>query len=110
MATITPKKIAQGAVGTGSGTLLYTVPTSTNTFVKCIDVSNTTSSALTLTLHLVPTGGSVGTTNQLVPTVTIAGNTMWQWTGTQILNAGDFIQGIGSGAGLTINISGAERV
>lgn len=109
MAVITPKKIAQGAVGTGAGTLLYTVPASTTTYVKCIDVANTTAAAITLDLHLVPSGGSVGTSNEFVPTISIAANSMWQWTGTQILTAGDFIQGIGSGAGLTINISGGEQ-
>lgn len=109
MAVIAPKKIGQGAIGTGAGTLLYTVPSSTTTYVKCADVCNTTAAPLTLALHLVPSGGAVGTTNMLVPNITINGNSMWQWTGTQILNVGDFIQGIGSGAGLTCNISGGEQ-
>ena len=109
MAIITPLKIAHGAVGTGAGTLLYTVPAASSVFVKCIDVANTTAGALTLQLHLVTSGDTVGTTNMLVPGISIPAYTMWQWTGTQILGAGDFIQGIGSGAGLTINISGGIR-
>lgn len=102
------KKLAQGAIGTGSGTLLYTVPLNYRTEVKDICISNTTSSPITCALHLVPSGVSVGTTNMLFPTASIPGNTLVQWTGVQDLKAGDFIQGIGSASGLTVNISGDE--
>lgn len=102
------KKLAQGAVGTGAGTLLYTVPTTYRTEVTDIDVCNTTSGSLSFSLHLVPSGGSVLASNMLFPAVSIPANTMVQWNGRQVMNAGDFIQGIGSGAGLTVNISGDE--
>lgn len=102
------KKLAQGAVTTGSGTLLYTVPTGYRTEITNIDVCNTTAGSLTFALHLAPVGIAVGTSNMLFPTVTIAGNSMVQWTGTQLLNAGDFIQGIGSASGITVNITGDE--
>jgi len=100
------KKLCQGAIGTGAGTLLFTATNKTE--LTCIDVCNTTAASITLLLHLVPVGIAVGTTNQLIPTITIKANSMWQWTGSQVLNLGDFIQGIGSGAGLTINASGKE--
>ena len=103
------KKLAQGAIGTGAGTLLYTVPTGIRTEVLDICIANTTAGALTITLHLVPVGIAVGATNVLLPTVSIAANTLLQWKGQQVLNAGDFIQGIGSGAGLTANITGNEN-
>jgi hypothetical protein len=44
----------------------------------------------------------------LFPTVTIPANTLIQWTGSQVLNAGDFIQGIGSASGITVTASGIE--
>lgn len=103
------KKLAQGAVGTGAGTLAYTVPTSYRTTVECIDVCNTTSGALSFSLHLVPTGGSVLASNMLFPAVSIPAYSMVDWRGAQVLNAGDFIQAIGSGSGLTMNISGTEE-
>lgn len=103
------KKLAQGAIGTGTGTLAYTVPLGYRTTVSVVDICNTTTSPLTLSLHFVPTGIAVGSTNMLVPAVSIAGNTMFQWCGNQILNAGDFIQAIGSASGLTMNISGNEE-
>lgn len=102
------KKLAQGAIGTGTGTLLYTVPTGMKTDVLDVTVGNTAATDTTCAIHLVPVGVAVGASNVLFPTVSIAANTMVQWSGKQTLNAGDFIQGIGSQAGLTINITGDE--
>lgn len=102
------KKLATGALGTGSGTLLYTVPNGYKTEVQDLNIANTTTSALTCTIHLVPTGSSPAAATQLFPAVSIPANTLIQWTGKQLLNAGDFIQGIGSASGLTVHISGEE--
>lgn len=102
------KKLGQGAITTGAGTLLYTVPTGIRTEVMDINISNTAATALTCAIHFVPVGGTAATTNALFPTVSIPANTLVQWTGVEVLNAGDFIQGIGSAAGITVNISGDE--
>lgn len=102
------KKLAQGAVGTGSGTQLYVVPTGMRTEVLDINIANTTAGALTVSLHFVPVGGSVAASNMVLPAKSIAANDIFQWQGIQVLNAGDFIQGIGSGAGITVNITGNE--
>ena len=102
------KKLFQGAITTGSGSLCYTVPTGIRTEVLDINIANTAATALTCALHLVPVGGTAATTNTLFPTVSIPANTLVHWSGIQCLNAGDFIQGIGSAAGLTLNISGDE--
>ena len=102
------KKLGQGAIGTGAGTLLYTVPTAMKTDVLDVTVGNNSATATTCAIHLVPVGGSAGTTNVLFPTVSIPANTLVQWSGVQTLNAGDFIQGIGSASGLTVNITGDE--
>ena len=102
------KKLGQGAITTRGGTLLYVVPTGFRTEVLDINIANTGATGLTCGLHLVPVGGSAGTTNALFGTVSIPAYTTLQWTGIQVLNAGDFIQGIGSGAGLTVNITGTE--
>jgi hypothetical protein len=102
------KKLGRGAITTGGGTLVYTVPTGMKAEVMDVCVANTTTGTLTCALHLVPTGSSADTTNMLFPTVSIPANTIVHWTGNQVLNAGDFIQGIGSGAGITVNISGEE--
>lgn len=103
------KRLAQNAIGTGAGTQLYVTPTGMRTEVKDINIANTTSGALSCSLHLVPTGASATTANMLFPAVLVDPNTIIQWTGSQVLNAGDFIQGIGSAAGLTLTISGDEH-
>ncbi len=102
------KKLGRGAITTGSGTLIYTVPTGQKVEVLDINITNTTASPITLGLYLVPTGTSAATSNALFYGAPIPGNTTVQWTGVELLNAGDFIQGIGSAAGLTLNISGNE--
>ena len=108
------KKLAQGAIATGAtGTLAYTVPSRPKavyvTTVTCIDIANTTAAAITISLHLVPVGDTVGTGNMLLPTISIPANLTFQWTGEQVLNTGDFIQAKCGGAGLTMNISGDEE-
>lgn len=102
------KKLGQGAITTGGGTLLYTVPTGMRTEVLDINIANTTAGALTCAIHLVPTSASATTSNMLFPTVSVPANTLVQWTGLQVLNAGDFIQGIGSASGLTVTASGND--
>ncbi len=100
------KKLGTGAITTGAGTQIYLVPTGIRTEVLDMLIANTTSGALTAAIHLVPTGGSAATSNMMFPTVTIPANTVVHWSGIQILNAGDFIQGIGSAAGITVHVSG----
>jgi hypothetical protein len=72
------KRLARGAIGTGAGTLAYTVPIQYTGEVNDICISNTTSSTATCTLHLVPSGGSPAASNMLLPTVSIDANTLFQ--------------------------------
>lgn len=102
------KKLGSGAITTGSGTLLYTVPTGYKADVNQIDIANTTANAISCAIYLVPVGGSATTSNILFPTVSVPANTLIQWTGVQHLNTGDFIQGVGGAAGITVHISGEE--
>jgi hypothetical protein len=106
---ITPVKLGRGAISTSPTVdTIYTVPSLARAIVKDIDISNTTGGPLTVTVYLVESGGSPGASNTLIPTISIAANTAFQWIGTQILNAGDSLRTTASGAGLTINASGAE--
>lgn len=108
---ITPTKLGRGAISTTPTVdTIYTVPSLTRTIVKDIDLSNTSAAALTVTIYLVESGGSPGAANTLIPGITIAPNGMTQWTGSQVLNAGDSIRTTASASGCTINVSGAECV
>lgn len=102
------KKLGQGAIGTGAGTLAYTVPAGMHCELTNIDICNTTSGVLALSFHLVAAGGAASTSNMLVPAMNLAPNSMFQWTGLQVMSANDFIQVIGSGSGLTMHITGDE--
>ena len=102
------KRLAQTAVVNGAGTLAYTSPSGYRTELGYMNIANTTAGALSFTLHLVPVGGAAAAANMIFPAVVIAANTVVQWTGSHIMNAGDFLQAIGSAAGITLSISGNE--
>ena len=106
---ITPIQLGQAAIGTGV-TTLYTAPASTRAFLKDLDFVNTSAGALTYRIFLVPSAGTTGTANALFYDFPIDSKENIQWTGTQILNAGDTIQIQASGTGITITASGAEAV
>jgi len=100
-------RLAQAALTTSYVTV-YTTPLLTRTYVKNIDICNTTAGALNLYISLVPSGGTAGTGNALYYNFSVAANSRVQWAGTQILTSGDLISVKASGAGLTVTISGGE--
>jgi hypothetical protein len=51
-----------------------------------------------------------GTVNALFYNVVIPAYSVFQWTGSQIINPGDFIQVQGSISGLVFNITGGLAV
>lgn len=89
-------------------TSVYTTPESTRTYVKGIDVCNTTNTAKTFSINIVVAGDSPDSTNALFYATPIQPNTVMQWTGTQIMNEGDSIQISASASGCTVTISGGE--
>lgn len=109
--SIVPVKLGQAAISaTPTVTTVYTVPASTRTLLKDIDIANTTAGAITVRVYIVPSAGSPATSNALFYGVSIAANTTLQWTGTQIMTASETLQAEASATGLTIRASGAEAV
>ncbi len=102
------KNLARASVGTGAGTLLYTVPKRYRTEVRDITFSNTTAAPIRFSLHLVNSGGSPDTTNKMIPSVEVPGYTFVQWEGNQTLLADGYIQGIATAAGICVTINGDE--
>ena len=100
-------RLAQAETTTSYATV-YTVPPVSRTYVKNIDICNTTSGVLRFYIHFVNTGHTASTTNALFYNVPINANTTVQWTGTELMNAGDTIQIKGSATGIAISISGGE--
>jgi hypothetical protein len=106
---VTPKQLAQAAI-TASYATVYTTPRNVKTFFKEFDISNTTATTVYVYVSLVPVSGTAGTTNALFYNNALPAYTTMQWTGTQILEAGQTIQVKASATGCTITISGGEAV
>lgn len=102
------KQLGQSAVGTGSGTTIYTVPTGFKAEINDIIIANTGSSTINLSMHFVASGGSASSSNAIFGTVSVPGNTTVHWSGIQTLSSGKFIQAIGSASGITVTITGDE--
>lgn len=101
------KKLGAAQIATG-GTTLYTVPTGFRTELLDLVICNTSSANCTLTLHNVASGGSSSDSNALFD-CTVPANTTIQWTGIQVMNAGDFLKGVaGTTTSITIHASGNE--
>lgn len=99
MATTT-KVLSRAAATTNTGTTLYTVPSATTTVVSNIVVSNTAGSASTVTIAL----NGVN----LIPTTSIAANTVAMFDLKQVLATTQTITGGASTTAVIIHISGVE--
>lgn len=99
MATTT-KALFRGAATTNTTTNLYSVPAATTTVVSNIIVSNTAATASTVTLAM--DGLNV------LPTTSIAANTVAMFDMKQVLSATKAITGGASSTGVVIHISGVE--
>jgi hypothetical protein len=93
------------APGTSIGTI-YTVPQKQQFTLTDIEICNSSASATTFSIYLVPSGGSAGSSNALFGTAPIPGNTTVQWTGSTALSAGSTIQAVAGTANVSIKISG----
>ena len=106
---ITPLQLAQAAMTTSYVTV-YTAPANTRTYVKDIDIMNTTAASIDVYVNLVASGGTAGTSNALFYSTALPAYTTVQWAGSQILNPEGTIQVKASATGCTINVSGAEAL
>jgi hypothetical protein len=101
----TPSRLCQAAIG-NSSTTLYTAKSDGKTAILDAQICNTTSAAKTVRLCI----GSISTSTALLYDVSIAPNSIIQIDGFQILNANEVLVASASDTGLTITISGLERV
>lgn len=106
---VTPKRLAQAAMTTSYATI-YTTAVNSRTFVKDIDIVNTTAAAIDIYVSLVPAAGTAGTANALFYHNSLPAYTTMQWAGSQILESEDFISVKASAVGCTITVSGGEAI
>lgn len=115
-AVATADRLYQGQPATTEATL-YTAPgyasgspyaAGATALAKRLIVCNTTASAATLTLYLVPSGGSASAANELFNALSVAAGATTILDIEQSMNPGDFIAGLqGTASALTVTISGA---
>src|SRR5574337_57738 len=105
--TIQYIRLFQAALATAQ-TTQYTTPASRQDVIKDMEIANTTAAAITVTVNIVPSGNAAGTANQVLPAVSVPANQTLHWTGTIVMNAGDFISTATSATGVTATFSGIE--
>lgn len=100
--------IAAAAVSTPGAGTLYTVPANQTCVLKKLTFSNSTNGALTVSVYLVPSGGSAGDSNVIKKLRTVGPYEAWEVFEAENhnLNAGDFISAAASGAGIVARGSG----
>jgi hypothetical protein len=102
------KHFVQSLITTSQVTI-YTVPASSQDVLKNIDITNTSAASVTCGVNLVPTAGSAATGNLLFAAISIPANSTFHWTGTRVMNTGDFISVIaGTTNVLVISVDGLE--
>ena len=102
----TPKRLAQGSIGT-SNTTLYTAVPDGKSAILDIMVVNTTSAPINLTMYV----GSASAANVFGWYLSsIPAYSSMQYSGFQVLNQNEALIAVGSANGLTTSISGLERV
>lgn len=106
---ITPLQLGQAALTTSYATI-YITPANTRTFVKEFSIVNTTAAIVHIYVSIVPSGGTAGTSNAIMYYNALPAYTTMQWTGSQVMNAGDTLQAKASAVGCTMLASGGEAV
>ena len=102
----TPSRLCQKAIGATS-TTLYTSQPDGRTAILDVMIVNTTAFAINLTMYI----GSATAANAFgFYSTSVPSHSSLQYYGFQILNANESLIAVGSAAGLTITISGIERV
>lgn len=108
MAYTYKQAFAPAALGAGNVTA-YTVPLGTIAQIRAVTVHNQTASPITLTAHIVPAAGSVGTTNRLLSVVIASGRAyLCPELINQTMQAADML--VFTGQNLNVMVSVAEVV
>lgn len=108
--SVTAKALVQAKFAAASASSEYTVPVSTRTIIDKFTATNVDASSRTLTVYLVASGGTAGTSNQIVSKSIAAGATAdVTELQNQILATGDVISVLASAAStIVIRVSGRE--
>ena len=104
-----PARIVNGAQLTVIVTIYFTSPANTLTTISACSVTNTTATARTLTMHLVPNAGTADATNVICSARVVAAGETYNVAGAigQTIPAGGTLQALSdAAAALTLVASG----
>lgn len=104
-----PKRLVDGAQLTAAAAVYYTAPANSLTTISAASVTNTTATARTVTVYLVPTGGTAGAGNVVCSGRVVAPGETFNVSGAigQTLAAGGTLQALSDAAtALTLVASG----
>lgn len=106
-----PKRLVSGSQIAATATPYYTVPANTVTTISACTLTNTTASAITVSMYLVPDLGTVGVTNCVLSGKTVAAGESYNVVSVigQSLAAAGTLQAVaGAAASVTLIASGYE--
>lgn len=108
--TVLAKALFEAVVAAAANTTQYTAPAATRTIIDKFTGTNTTAGVLTITVNIVASGGAAAAANTITSTKPLQPNESYPFPEIvgHVLNPGDFISTIASGAGITIRSSGRE--
>lgn len=109
--TVTAKCLIEAKYAANSVTTEYTAPVSTHTIIDKFTATNTDSATRTISVHIVPSGGTAGSDNLITSALSITAGASVDLPEmkNQILNAGDFIAVLASVASKVVfRASGRE--
>jgi len=107
------KALVDGVNLTNAAATYYTAPTGTKALVKKATFTNDHTSVVTVTINLVPTGGTAAYANQVTKAKALAAGETWSCPDIEnhVLEAGGFISMLASvDAKIGVRISGLESV
>ena len=106
---VTAKRFYHAQPGTSNGTL-FTAAAGKTTVVKEIVISNTTGTAATVTLNVVPVAGSATAANRIVAAKSIPANDLVVIALSLVMNENETLQGLqGTSGAITVTVSGVEQ-
>ncbi len=91
-------------------TTISTTKAFSRDIVKSMDIANNAAVSAKVSVYLVPDGDTAGDDNILIPDISIPAHSIFQWTGTQVLDSGATIQAAASVAGVTLTASGGTAI
>lgn len=107
--TLTPGVIVAVLLPT-SEAAIYTVPSARGVKVATATLCNTTGAAVTVSLSLVPNGGTAGALNRVIANLAIAAydtQSLRDYLAGAMLAPGDLISGVATATGVSLVVSGA---